>query len=275
MSVLNRMFVAAAAITAVSFVGANAPVEAQKPPQQEQKQQEEAKKQQAKPPPKQEQKKQEATKQQQQQRTHQSAQRLPPQQQRQLIGRQQERLVQYRDQMDQQQRAAPQQAAQLQRQHRTAQYGVQQQYMARIRDQRVSIEIDRNYHYGGDPYFYTPPSYRYYRGGHYYQTNEYGAAVLRQAVNYGYGEGFEAGRADRSDRWAFNYRDSYAYVDGNYGYRGFYIERDDYNHYFREGFRRGYDDGYYGRYQYGVYATGRYSVRGPVLSVILNLQLLR
>ena len=83
--------------------------------------------------------------------------------------------MQYRVQLDQQQRAAPQQAAQLQQQHRTAQYGVQQQYVARLRDQRVSIEIDRNYSYGSDPYFYTPSSYRYYRGGHYYETNEYGA----------------------------------------------------------------------------------------------------
>ncbi len=213
MSGLNRMFVAAAAISAVSFVGANAPVDAPQPPQrQEQKEQDEAKKQKAKPPP-QEQKRQEAGKKQkqapppQQARPHESAQRLPQPQQQQLIGRQQERLVQYRDQMDRQQRAAPQQAAQLQRQHRTAQYAVQQQYVARLRDQRVTIEIDRNYSYGGDPSFYTPSSHRYYRGGRYYETNEYGAAVLRQAVNYGYGEGFEAGQADRLDRWAFNYRD--------------------------------------------------------------------
>jgi hypothetical protein len=99
--------------------------------------------------------------------------------------------------------------------------------------------------------------------------------VLRQAVNYGYEEGFGAGRADRQDRWAFNYRDSYAYQDGIYGYGGFYIERGDYNYYFREGFRRGYEDGYYGRYRYGVYATGKYAVRGAVLSVIINLQPLR
>ncbi len=183
--------------------------------------------------------------------------------------------MQYRDQMDQQQRAAPQQAAQLQQQHRTAQYGVQQQYVARLRAQRASIEIDRNYYYGGDPYFYTPSVYRYYWGGHYYQTNEYGATVLRQAINYGYREGFEAGQADRLDRWAFNFRDSYAYLDGNYGYRGFYVDRDDYNYYFREGFRRGYEDGYYGRSQYGLYATGGYSIRGPLLSVILNLEPLR
>jgi hypothetical protein len=39
--------------------------------------------------------------------------------------------------------------------------------------------------------------------------------------------------------------------------------------------RRGYEDGYYGRYRYGVYATGRYSVLGGVLSVMINLQSLR
>jgi hypothetical protein len=197
------------------------------------------------------------------------------QQQQQLIDQQQQRLVQYRDQLDQQQRLASQQALQLQQQRRAAQYAVQQQYITRLRDQQLRIHNTRNYNYWGDPYFYTPPSYRYYRGGRYYQTNEYGASVLREAVNYGYEEGFWAGRADREDRWAFNYRDSYAYQDGIYGYGGFYIDRDDYNYYFREGFRRGYEDGYYGRYQYGVYAAGRYSVLGGVLSVILNLQPLR
>ena len=132
----------------------------------------------------------------------------------------------------------------------------------------------------GDPYFYTPPSYRYARGGRYFETNEYGAVVLRQAVNDGYAQGFGAGRADRLDRWAYNYRDSYAYQDGIYGYRGFYVPRADYRYYFRQGFRRGYDDGYYGRYRYrvhatGVHAAGGFSVLGGVLSVIINLQPLR
>jgi hypothetical protein len=159
----------------------------------------------------------------------------------------------------------------LQQQHRTAQYGFQQQYVARLRQQQLTIQIG-NYNYGGDPYFYTPSSYRYYRAGRYYETNEYGAGVLRQAVNYGYEEGFGAGQADREDRWPYNYQTSYAYLDANYGYGGFYVERDDYNYYFREGFRRGYDDGFYNRYQYGVYLSGRYSVQAPVLSVVLNLQ---
>jgi hypothetical protein len=201
--------------------------------------------------------------------------RLPHPQQQLLIGQQQQRLVQYRTQLDQQQRLAPQLAVQLQQQHRTAQYAYQQQYTARLQTQRLGILNTGDYNYGGDPYFYTPPTYRYFRGGRYYQTNEYGATVLREAVNYGYQEGFGAGQADRQDHWTFNYRDSYAYRDGNYGYRGFYIEGADYNYYFREGFRRGYEDGFYGRYRYGVYATGRYSIQAPVLSVILNLQPLR
>ena len=183
--------------------------------------------------------------------------------------------MQYSAQLDQQQREETQRAAQLQQQHRTAQYSFQQQYIAGLRQQQARIQNDRNYNYGGDPYFYTPNSFRYSRGGRDYETNEYGANMLRQAINYGYEEGFRAGQADREDHWAFNYETLYAYQDGNYGYTGFYVDRDDYNYYFRQGFSRGYNDGYYGRYQYGVYASGQYTIMAPVLSVILDLRPLR
>jgi flagellar biosynthesis/type III secretory pathway protein FliH len=96
-----------------------------------------------------------------------------------------------------------------------------------------------------------------------------------QAVNYGYQEGFRAGEADRQDRWRSNYRDSYAYQDANYGYNGYYVDRDDYNYYFREGFRRGYEDGYSSRYQYGRYSDGSYSVLDAILSKVLDFQSLR
>jgi hypothetical protein len=46
-----------------------------------------------------------------------------------------------------------------------------------------------------------------------------------------------------------DYRDCYAYQDANFGYDGYYEDQGAYNHYFREGFRRGYEDGYYSRYQ--------------------------
>jgi len=203
------------------------------------------------------------------------ARRLPDPQQQQRVGQQQQRLTQYDNHLDQQQRLASQHAAQLQQQKRSAQYSFQLQYTARLRDQQLSLLRSRDYNYRDDPYFYTPDSYRYLRGGRYYQTNDYGASVLRQAVNFGYEEGFEAGRADRQDRWGFDYQNSYPYMDANFGYTGFYVDRDDYNHYFREGFRRGYDDGYYGRYQYGAYASGRYVISAPVLSVILRFETIR
>jgi hypothetical protein len=149
------------------------------------------------------------------------------------------------------------------------------QYLAHLREQQAGMQSSRDYDYGRDPYFYTAPQYRYFRGGRYYETNEYGATILRRAVNYGYEEGYRTGEADRQDHWAFNFQDSYAYRDGNYGYAGFYIERDDYNYYFREGFRRGYDDGYYTRHAYGVFESGQYAMQGPVLSVILSLQPIR
>ena len=92
-----------------------------------------------------------------------------------------------------------------------------------------------------------------YRGDSYYETNEYGIALLRQALNNGYREGWLAGTADREDGWRPSYGSSYAYRDANYGYNGYYLDRGTYNYYFREGFRRGYDDGYNSSYRYGRY----------------------
>jgi flagellar biosynthesis/type III secretory pathway protein FliH len=156
-----------------------------------------------------------------------------------------------------------------------AQYRFQQQYLARLRQQQIRIQNARNYNYARDPYFYTAPSYRYSRGGSYYETNQYGVNLLRQAVNNGYEEGFRAGQADRQDRWRSSYEDSYAYQDSTYGYTGYYVDPEDYRYYFREGFRRGYEDGYNSRYQYGRYSGGKYNILGAILSQILNLQRLR
>ncbi len=155
-----------------------------------------------------------------------------------------------------------------------AQYRYQQEYIARLRQQGMSLRNERH-DYDRDPYFYTAWNYRYNRGGRYYETNRYGANMLRQAVNYGYQEGFRAGQADRQDRWGFNYQNSYGYQDANYGYGGYYVAQDEYNYYFREGFRRGYEDGYYSRYQYGRYSNGRYSILGAILGSILDMQSLQ
>lgn len=96
--------------------------------------------------------------------------------------------------------------------------------------------------------------------------------MLRQAVRYGYEEGVRAGQSDREDNWAFGYQDSYAYQDATFGYNGYYIGLDEYRYYFREGFRRGYEDGFYDRWQYGSYAEGTFRLLGNVLLEILRLQ---
>jgi hypothetical protein len=153
----------------------------------------------------------------------------PPQEQQKLIHQQQQRLAQYRQHLDQQEHAAQQQLAHLQQQNRRAQRSYQQQYIADLKRQLSRAQSQANYNYAGDPYFYTPPVYRYSRGGQYYETNQYGADVLRHAVNVGYEQGVRAGLADRQDRWASGYQDSCAYQDANYGYGGFYVDRDDCN----------------------------------------------
>jgi flagellar biosynthesis/type III secretory pathway protein FliH len=163
---------------------------------------------------------------------------------------------------------------QLQQQKRMAQYRFQEEYLERLRQQHIHLR-DHRFDYDRDPYFYTASIYRYNRGGRYYETNEYGAKMLRQAVNHGYQEGFRAGKADRDDRWRGNYKDSYAYRDANFGYSGYYINRTDYNHYFREGFRRGYEDGHNRRYRYGRNDNGNYSMLDNIMSQVLNFQPLR
>jgi hypothetical protein len=95
--------------------------------------------------------------------------------------------------------------------------------------------------------------------------------MLRRALNDGYAQGFEAGRADRYDNWDYDYQNSYGYQDASYGYDSYYVELNDYRYYFREGFRRGYEDGYYRRSQYGRYSGGRRSLIGSILQGILYI----
>jgi len=206
--------------------------------------------------------------------------RLSQQRQQQLIEQQQQRIAQYRQHLDQQQQqqqrqAVQQQTAMLREQNRASQYRFQEEYLERMRQQQVRLDNDHDHDYNRDPYFYTAPTYRYNRVGSYYETNQYGADLLRRSVNYGYEEGFRTGEADRQDRWRSGYRDSYAYQDANYGYTGYYVDQDEYNYYFRQGFSRGYDDGFSSRNQYGSYSNGSYSVLGAILGQILDFQSLR
>ena len=94
--------------------------------------------------------------------------------------------------------------------------------------------------------------------------------MLQDAVRRGYEEGYYAGQADLSDGWEFDYQNSYGYQDASYGYDSYYVSLDEYNYYFREGFQRGYEDGYYGQYEYGTYRSGKYEILGAILQTIFN-----
>lgn len=195
---------------------------------------------------------------------------VTPQQQQQLILQQRQRDIQYRQRLQQQVVAAQARERQLQTARRNAQYAQQQRYLEALRLQQQRLHAQRDY--ARDPYFTTAPTYRYRVGSAYHETNQYGVAVLQQAVNNGYVQGVEAGRADRADRWPANYQNSYAYQDATYGYTGQYVDLPDYSYYFRQGFQRGYQDGYSARSQYGTFSNGSGSILANLLTSILGLQ---
>ena len=189
--------------------------------------------------------------------------------QQQSIDQQRQREATYRAGLTGQLRAAQNHAAQLHKQNRRAQLAAHQQYLLNLQQQQQRLQARRDY--ARDPAISARPVYRYVHGGTQYQTTQYGAAVLRQAVNNGYQQGFQAGQADRRDGWQSNYQNTFAYQDANYGYDAQYVSQSDYNYYFREGVRRGYLDGYGTSPQYGTVANGSPSILSSVLSSILGL----
>ena len=113
--------------------------------------------------------------------------------------------------------------------------------------------------------------YRVYRNGSWYNTDSRGADLLRQAVNEGYRQGFAAGRADRNRRGGLNWGGSTMYRSGTHGWNS-YVDRSQYQHYFRQGFQRGYEDGYNSRQRYGSNNSGTMNILGSILGSILNIQ---
>jgi hypothetical protein len=193
-----------------------------------------------------------------------------------LVEQQRARSERYSRQIGQDERVAQQRATELQTQQRTAQYRYQQRYVDRLRQQQREVGDWQSYDYDRDPYFYSAPTFRYSYSGRWYDTSQYGADYLRSAVNNGYEEGFYAGQADREDRWTRgSYRDSYGYQDANYGYNGRYIDQSQYNHYFREGFRRGYEDGFNRRSRYGRSSGSGHQLLASVLIQIVNIRSIR
>jgi hypothetical protein len=184
---------------------------------------------------------------------------------------QQERVSRYRQEMQRQQSFAYERQRVLEQQRRRNQLRYQQRYLERLRQDQLRLQ---NWRYNDFTTSNYGNNYRYRRGNSYYETNQYGAEMLRRAVNDGYEQGYGAGQADREDGWSFNAEDAYAYEDASYGYDGYYVDLNEYQYYFREGFRRGYEDGYYSRSQYGRQSNGSFSMLGAILEQILNFQLM-
>ena len=122
--------------------------------------------------------------------------------------------------------------------------------------------------------------YRVNRDGRWYTTDHRGADLLRQAVNEGYRQGFNAGRSDYQGNRNGSWSNQSGYRTGTYGYQNG-VDRGQYQYYFRQGFQRGYQDGSNSRYQqegyngdfdYGTYNNGTPSILGTILNQLLNIQ---
>jgi len=129
----------------------------------------------------------------------------------------------------------------------------------RIRKEQKAIEKEQREYY------------RVYRNGGYYQTDHRGAELLSQAVNEGYRQGYQNGLRDRRYSIYTGYQSATMYRSGIFGYQS-YVDRGQYQYYFRQGFERGYQDGFNSQRQYGYYSGGKWSILANVLSSILDIR---
>jgi len=124
--------------------------------------------------------------------------------------------------------------------------------------------------YGSNGYGYNNANeYRYRMGNSVRVTNSAGAQLLQRAVDEGYRQGWQSGQVAAHQRRGFSPTHERLYRDGTVGYSNL-IPRDDYRNFFREGFTRGYEDGYYNQNRYGTYSNGRASILGNILGSILG-----
>jgi hypothetical protein len=261
------------AICAVGLLGYGTPADAQREqPQRRQGQQQhqsEASKQEPREQPQRggAQKKEPQIRDEQQRRDQQQNEK----QRQKQVEKQQKRFEKYEDRLEKQQPVADRKQRWLEEKNRRSHARYQERYQEFMRERRNDLRDKHDHDLRNDPFFDAPPIYRYYRGGRYYDINRYVGQVLREAVDFGYEQGFLAGRADYEDGWRFSYSDCYAYEDATYGYTGYYVDLKEYRYYFREGFRRGYEDGYYHVYHYGRYEDGKYRILADILVHILYL----
>ncbi len=194
----------------------------------------------------------------------------PPQaEQQRRIDEQKQHDAAYQKTLAAQTQAAQARAAQLQQQKRNAQVALHTQYVQGLQNQQRQLQTARDFSH--DPHYTAPVQYRYRFNGATRETTQYGADALRGAVRNGYQEGYQSGVADRQDHWRSNYANAEAYRDATWGFNGSYIDQSEYSYYFRQGFQRGYADGYANATRYGSYTNGSASILDTVLGSILGL----
>jgi hypothetical protein len=88
-----------------------------------------------------------------------------------------------------------------------------------------------------------------------YADRSWGSSDM--GFDVGYRDGITAGQQDQGRNARSNYRDSGAYQSADLGYRTGYGDMDAYRQHFRDGFERGYQDGY-GRSRYPTDNPGTY-----------------
>jgi hypothetical protein len=112
--------------------------------------------------------------------------------------------------------------------------------------------------------------YRIYNNGSYYMTDSRGAELLRQAIRMGYEQGYRQGQLDRRYGRGYDLYDEDMYRSGTFGYQS-YVARNQYQYYFKQGFQRGYEDGYYSTTRYGYRTGTSLNILGNVLNTILDI----
>ena len=161
----------------------------------------------------------------------------------------------------------------------------QQVELARQRQAEWARRNNRNGNRQRDSVYYSIDQdfnqgrYRVNRDGRWYNTNQRGAELLRNAVREGYRQGFAAGRSNMQDNRRGGWSNSNVYRNGNMGYENS-VDRGQYQYYFQQGFQRGYKDGSNRRYnngnngsfQYGTYDNGQPSILSTILNQVLNIQ---
>lgn len=114
--------------------------------------------------------------------------------------------------------------------------------------------------------------YRITHEGRDYEMNYDGSELLKQSLNSGYQQGYQVGKDDHKAKRGETFSESLIYQNATTDYQSDVVDLNLYQYYFREGFQRGYADGYRNQKQYGKSTNGIRFISDTVSQQILNIQ---